>query len=705
MKLNDKIAEHFKLNIWQKKGLAKLKLETIEDLLRHTPSRYIEPSKKTMIEDAIKGDNVILEGNLTEIKSQKSWRKKINFTEAYLKDDSGKIKVIWFNQPYISKIIREGEIVSLNGKISQNKKELYLANPDFNKKEFPAAPVLETHFIPQYPETRGLSAKWVRFAIAKILGLINKSEFKDFIPDYILKKYHLPNFSNSILSIHNPRNFGNSEAARKRFAFEEIFLIQLAKIKEKILINSKSSFKIEVDYEKLKSFIHSFPFKLTDAQRKAIFHVAEDFKKNIPMTRLLHGDVGSGKTVVAIAASFLTVENKYQTAYMAPTEILARQHFETFISLGNLFRDNLSAAPLKIGLITSSECKKFPSKVNPKKSTHISKNQLLKWVKSGEINILIGTHSLIQNKVIFKNLAFTIIDEQHRFGVNQRLKIVRKNNDKVPHLLSMTATPIPRTLALTIYGDLDLTLLDEMPPERKPVITYIVPPKDRFRAYEHIKEEIKNGRQAYIVCPRIETGSEKLEVRNVKDETERLKKEIFPEFEIAMLHSKLLPKEKEKIMNGFKEKKIDILVSTSVIEVGVDVPNANCILIEGADRFGLAQLHQLRGRVLRSGNQSFCFVLSDSPTVAVLKRLAVLKQAKNGFELAENDLKFRGPGAIFGKKQWGISDLGMEALKNIKMVEAARCEALEILKKDLELKSFPDLKQKILSYETNLHWE
>ncbi|MEK9186698.1 MAG: helicase-related protein, partial [Patescibacteria group bacterium] len=407
---------------------------------------------------------------------------------------------------------------------------------------------------------------------------------------------------------------------------------------------------------------------------------------------------------VAVAAAYMAISGGYQVAYMAPTEILAYQHFNSFIDYFSKLR-----LTTKIGLITSSECKKFPSKVSADKSTHISKSQLLKWVENGEISILIGTHSLIQDKVKFsakggsasggKKLALVIIDEQHRFGTRQRTALVSDKAPTAPHLLSMTATPIPRTLALTIYGDLDLSLLDEMPAGRQEIITEIVDSYKRQSAYEKIRQEIKNGRQAYVICPRIEEPDpdklNALNVKAVKEECKRLKKDIFPELEVGMLHGKLLPKEKERVLNDFRENKIKILVATSVIEVGIDVPNATVILIEGADRFGLAQLHQLRGRVMRSIFQPYCFVFMDSKSAKTKERLKAFVSAKNGFELAEYDLQLRGAGELSGGRQWGISDLGMEALKNIKMVEAARVESQKIISEDSELKNYPLISERI----------
>jgi ATP-dependent DNA helicase RecG len=396
---------------------------------------------------------------------------------------------------------------------------------------------------------------------------------------------------------------------------------------------------------------------------------------------------------------------------MAPTEILATHHFESFIKYfspqGSGHRMSMWTSDVQIGLITGSGCRKFPSKTNPNTWTDISRTQLLKWVADGSIPILIGTHALIQKTVKFKNLAFVVIDEQHRFGTAQRKKLVRKDG-LAPHLLSMTATPIPRTLSLTIYGDLDLTLLEEMPAGRKHVITEIVTPNKRDGVYEKIREELQAGRQLYVICPRIfedEEVSRRLELKSVTAEAKRLKKEIFPEYEVAILHSKMSKDKKEEVMQNFSENKINILCATSVVEVGVNVPNATIIIIEGAERFGLAQLHQLRGRVIRSNHQAYCYIFAEAKSEKTIERLNAIKNAKNGFELAELDLSLRGGGELGGNKQWGVSDLAMEAIKNIKMVEAARTEAVAMIIKDPELNLYPILKQKVLEKVREFHFE
>lgn len=690
--LQKSLEENFRLNPKQKAGLKKLGIKTAADLLRFFPTRYEKALPQKTISELQKGEEVSVFGKLAELQTGKTWKSHRPFARGTLIDQTGKIKILWLNQPYLAKMFPLGSLVKATGKVSEKNGSLCLVNPQISKTAEIPMPIFSqsqeknNYFEPIYRETRGLSSLWFYYAIQKILksGILN--EVEDPIPQEILKKYNLPSLKSSLVWVHMPKKEEDFLVARKRFAFEEIFLIQLEKQLERREYQEKKSFKINKTKKDLKNLAEKLPFKLTGSQEKAVSDILEDFKKDYPMSRLLEGDVGSGKTAVAAITSYAVIttpppDNKFgelQVAYMAPTEILANQHFKTFIEI-------FAGLNIKVGLLTGSGCKKFPSKINPKEATDISKTQLLKWVANGEIPILIGTHALIQKNVNFKNAAFVIIDEQHRFGTDQRAKL-RKKDGILPHLLSMTATPIPRTLALTIYGDLDLTLLDQMPAGRKPVITEVVSPTKRQETYQKIRRELSAGRQLYVICPRInEPDPEKemaLNVKSVTEEAARLKREIFPEYEIGILHSKLKKDEKEKVMGEFAQNKINILCATSVVEVGVNVPNATMIIIEGAERFGLAQLHQLRGRVLRSSQQAFCYVFSDGKTKKSLDRLKALQEAKNGFELAELDLSQRGAGELYGQKQWGISDLGMEAIKNIKMVEAARNEAREIVETD-----------------------
>ena len=726
MELHDKIEDKFRLDINQKKALLRLKLFSVFDLLFHFPIRYSDISEVKKISDLMPGDMATVCGKVSKLKTKKAFRSHIPMGEGEIEDLSGKIKIIWFNQAYLAKMIHSGESVKLTGKVTQGKGGIYLANPEFEK--MPDMPIdsHDTLFkkdgkenlgysYPVYAESRGITSKWFYHAIEKILKDKTLDNIEDHVPEDILKKYSLPTLKTSLIWIHKPKNKKDAESARKRFAFEEVFCIQLERQHNKFMYKKNKSFQIIPDKKKTEEFLQRFPFEATRAQKKSIETVLADMSKSYPMSRLLEGDVGSGKTAVAATASYIAVNQRpfdfaqgkpqnfgnLQVAYMAPTEILATQHFESFIQY-------FKHLPINVGLITGSGCRKFPSKLKPDGWTDISRAQLLKWTMNGEIPILIGTHALIQKTVKFKNLALVIIDEQHRFGTEQRRKLVRKDGI-APHLLSMTATPIPRTLALTIYGDLDLSLLDEMPAGRKQIITEIITPDKRNKTYEEIRKELINGRQLYVICPRIfEPDPEKELALNVKSavaEAKRLKKEVFPEYEIGVIHSKMSKDKKEKVMQDFSEGKINILCATSVIEVGVNVPNATVIIIEGAERFGLAQLHQLRGRVIRSSHQAYCYVFADAKTEKTIDRLKALKTAKNGFELAELDLALRGAGELGGTKQWGITDLGMEAIKNIKMVEAARTEAIRLINEDPELINYPLLKHKVRQKTSEFHFE
>ncbi len=714
----------------QKSALRKLGIQTVRDLLFHFPARYEDIGGLKQIRECVEGEKASVIAEVVGIKPEKTWKKRLRIAEGIVRDHTGLLQVVWFNQPYIANILKPKTQARFSGKVTRNKTGLVMTNPSFDPVENYSQLTYQNSLLPVYPETYGITSRWFRYQIQRLLPTL--SSLTDAIPQDILTKYHLPNVDRAIRAIHSPKSLGEAEAARKRFAFEEIFIIQLERQRERKKLEGEKAFVIAPSLELISRFRESLPFSLTGAQERAIQQILQDFEKARPMARLLEGDVGSGKTIVAAASALNVIAAGYQVAYMAPTEILARQHFEEFIK-------RLAPFKIRIGLLTGSEARKFPSKINPKNATHISKSQLLKWCTNGEMQIVIGTHALIEDRVKFKKLAFAIVDEQHRFGVAQRKGVTKGIR---PHFLSMSATPIPRTLALTIYGDLDLTLLDEMPPGRMPVETRIVHPRDREKTYEFIREEVKRGGQVFVICPKIEdkkkedlsllsapyslspSSQAKLEwseVKSVKAEFKRLSEDIFPELRIGMVHGKLKPKEKEDVMRKFSAKggslpagrqapggknhEIDILVSTSVVEVGVDVPNASIMMIEGGERFGLAQLHQFRGRVGRGTRQSYCFVFTTSQDHAGNRRLKALQDVKTGFELAEYDLQFRGPGELSGKKQWGISDVGMEALKNIKMVEAARFEAQAIIAEDFELAQYPLLRARVDEFGTESHFE
>jgi len=699
-------------NTYQER-LKRLGIKTVRDLLWHFPYRYEDLSKITPISEVKLNKTVCVKGKIIKIDNIKTWKRKMFITEAIVKDETAPLKVIWFNQPYLTQNLKPGVSAYLAGKIVSGKSGIYLNNPVYEKTDKKSGLTHTGRIIPVYPTTEGLSSRWLRY-ILKPLLLNFKNKISESLPEEIIKEHKLLPIEKALWQIHFPSTLKSAERARHRFAFEELLLVQLSVLREKLRLKKRKSPTIPMNAELLKEFTDSLPFTLTDSQRKSAWQILKNLEKPRPMSRLLEGDVGSGKTVVATMAALNTAKAGYQVAFMAPTEILAKQHFKEVHKLLDDFK-------LKIGLLTGKEDKVTAVKLK-NEVLEISRKKILEKTKEGKIDILIGTHALIQEKVKFKNLGLVIVDEQHRFGVEQRAKLINQKGSKeqplIPHLLSMTATPIPRTLALTIYGDLDLSLITELPKNRKKVKTLIIPPKKRKKAYSFVEKEVKKGRGVFVICPRIEGASdisgidkENLQALNwsdvkaVKEEYKRLSEEIFPHLKIGMLHGKMKAKEKEKIMQGFKEGEIDILVSTSVVEVGIDVPRATVMMVEGADRFGLAQLHQFRGRVGRSSFQSYCFLFTESSSQKVKKRLKALVRSENGFELAEKDMEIRGPGELYGTRQWGMPDLAMANLKDIKLVEETREAAKEILEKDSELKNYPSLRDNLKDFEKRIHFE
>jgi len=725
MKLSDKLADHFRIDAVHKKALARLRIETVTDLLYHLPVRYEDISDVQSVGSLEKDQDTVVYGQLSGLKTRKAWKSKRPIAEGYVEDGSAKMKIMWFNQPYIAKMYTDGMYVKLAGKVSGTEGKLYLSNPEVEKLDslpidrhdsiFQGTEQTDDTLYPIYRETKGVTSKWIYHTVLKCFEKNVLDKLIDPIPKDILTKYNLPELATALVWIHSPKKAQHAESARKRFAFEEVFYIQIQNAQNRAAANAATTYSFKTSAEHIAQFTDRFPFTLTDSQDKSITDILENFGGNHAMSRLLEGDVGSGKTAVAAATAYAVVTSRppegmnkkiefgnLQVGYMAPTEILAKQHFESFI-------EYFKHLPIQIGLITGSGCMKFPSKTDPSNPTKISKAQLLKWVKNGEVPILIGTHSLIYKSVEFKHLAYIIIDEQHRFGTNQRKQLAKKDA-RLPHLLSMTATPIPRTLALTIYGDLDITLLEEMPAGRKAIKTEIIGPGQSAPMYTHVRSELATGRQAYVICPRIDepdpTKENALNMKSVIAEAKRLGETEFSEYTIGILHGKMTPKEKDDIMKDFNDHKIDVLVATSVIEVGVNVPNATNIIIEGAERFGLSQLHQLRGRVVRGTHQPYCFAVTESKSTKTRDRLKALATAKNGFELAEHDLSFRGSGELYGGKQSGLSDLGMEAIRNLKLVEAARTEAQHLVASHPELKKdFPMIIERVSRLGEALHME
>jgi len=685
---------------YQKK-LKRLGIKTVRQLLFHFPHRYEDFSNVRKISEIDKEETVSIQGKILEIRNIRTFRKRMTLTQALVGDDSGAIQVIWFNQPYLINSLKKGDLLFLAGKMNQKGQGKYLSSPAYEKitdePQFKNSDLTHTgRLVPVYPETEGLSSRWLRATIRPILTDFD-NKIPDALPQKIREKYDLLPFSQAIWQIHFPDNLDLAKKSKKRFIFEELFTLSLFVLRERMKLAREKSISIPLNLELVQDFTKSLPFLLTDDQKKASWQILKDLERNRPMNRLLEGDVGSGKTIVSAIAALNTVKAGFQVAFMAPTEILTKQHYQTF---SNIFKKH----KLKIGLVTSKE-----NKVSGKKLT---RKELLEKAKKGKIDILIGTHALVQKEVRFGKLALVIIDEQHRFGVEQRARLCQQKKE-IPHLLSMTATPIPRTLALTIYGDLDLSLIKELPKGRKKIITEIVAPEKRNQTYNFITQQIKKGQQVFVICPRIEASTDGdpekknnwLEVKTVKEEHEKLSNKIFPQFKIDMLHGRMKNEEKEKIMKNFKDKKTDILVSTSVVEVGIDIRNATVMMIEGADKFGLAQLHQFRGRVGRGEIQSFCFLLTDFQGQRTNQRLRALIKSENGFDLAEKDLEIRGPGDFSGQRQWGIPDIAMEAMRDISLVEKSREEAKEILQEDPELKKYPSLREKLQEFQKQIHLE
>jgi ATP-dependent DNA helicase RecG len=634
----------------------------------------------------------------------------MSIVEATIADETGTIRAIWFNQPYVANVLKTGRAANFAGKASVSEEgEIYLSNPvyeiirtrDNEKQEMNHT----ARLVPVYPETRGLTSRGIRF-VTQILFKKNPV-LKEWIPSQVLLEFGFPELNAAIRSIHFPKQIEDAAAARNRFSFEELFLLQIMNMQQKMRLAQETAPVIQADIEKVRSMLAKLPFELTASQKRSLWEIIKDIEKARPMNRLLQGDVGSGKTVVAVMAAIIAAGNGLQTAFMAPTEILARQHFETMKKL--FLKLELEEQPI-IGLITGSSTHIFYGKELDSK---ITKLEFSKKVGAGEVAIIFGTHALIQKSMTFSALGLVIIDEQHRFGVRQRAELNTKKdaNAPLPHFLSMSATPIPRTLMLSVFGDLDLSLITELPAGRKEIQTKIVSPIERTATYDFVRKEIQNGRQAFVICPRIDAEEEepgiakKLELKSVKEEYEKLSKNIFPDLRIAMLHGQMKPKEKEDVMRKFKDKEFDILVATSVVEVGVDVPNATIMMIEGADRFGLAQLYQFRGRVGRGEDQSYCFLMADSKATAANARLKAILEAKNGFELAEKDLALRGPGQFFGHVQTGLPDVAMEALRDPELVKNSREAAMKALAADPYFKKNSVLRKKIEEFRARIHQE
>lgn len=669
------------------KKLQKIGLNTINDAIFYYPFRYEDFSHLKQINELINEESATIKGKIILLNNKRSPRKRMNITEMLLEDNSGQIQIVWFNQPYIKNSLSIGDEIFVSGVVKKSLLGLSLVNPNYEKTDRETSHT--ARIIPIYPTTEHLSQKQLRYIIKQSLSCIN--ELQEKLPKEILEKENLISIKEAIKQIHFPDNYEKLELAKKRLSFDEIFLLScLSKFIKKQNIELSAPV-VHFKERQIKEFVKKIPFELTQDQKKATWQILKDINHNIPMNRLLEGDVGSGKTIVSFICAYNVILNKYQTILMSPTQILAKQHFENAVKF---FKDY----NINILLFTNSDRLLFNGKKEI--AQKLTKNEVSKFVKKSDF--IIGTHSLIQQNVEFKNIGLIVIDEQHRFGVKQRQELTKKS-DISPHFLSMTATPIPRSLALTIYGDLDISRILQKPANRKKIITKFVDQKNRTKAYEFIYNQIQAGKQVFVVCPLI-NESDKLGVKSVMSEYEKLNNDIFPNLKIEYLHGKMKENEKQKILKSFSDNETKILVSTSVIEVGIDFPNATIMMIEGADRFGLASLHQFRGRVGRGEYQSFCFLFSESNSEKSRKRLEMLTKTDDGFELAEFDLKFRGSGDLYGIKQSGfMSQIKIADLSDLELIKKCNIWAQYIFEAGIE--KFPEIKKEVEILSCNIHLE
>jgi ATP-dependent DNA helicase RecG len=657
--------------------LATLGIQTINDLIDYYPRRYEDYSNLTPIGELRPGV-VSLKARISSV-TGRYVRRGMHITEAIASDESGSVRLVWFNQPYRAGAIKPGIDYFISGDYQLRRSRFSILNPSVELvSDFP---VNTARIIPVYRVTKGLKSAQVRKIVREAIMQIK--ELPEHLPDWVLKDNGLTNYARAVTEIHFPSGNKALALARKRLGFEEVFELTLAALLNKQANAGEESLKIPFKPDLARRFVSELPFKLTDAQRKVIWQIYQDMERPQPMNRLVEGDVGSGKTVVAAMAALMAMEQGFQVALMAPTEILARQHADSLYKL----LESVGKAN-QVGLLIGGLTQKQKSLVRQK-------------LKNGEIKLIVGTHALITEKVDMHSLGLIAIDEQHRFGVDQRKKLQAKAGH-MPHVLHLTATPIPRSLALTLYGELDVSILDELPPGRQVIETKIVSPNSRAQLNKKLESEISAGRQVFIVCPLI-TDTEAGNPLSAEAVYERVQKE-FNSRSVGLLHGRLKSSEKDVVMQEFLNRELDILVSTTVIEVGVDVPNATVMVVEGAERFGLAQIHQLRGRVGRGAHQSYCYlVLEDSKAAG--PRLRALESTSDGFKLAELDLRLRGPGAIYGSVQHGALDLRIAELTDIKLIASARKTAQEFIDKKEKLSKYPHLAARVNNYRsvTNLN--
>lgn len=676
-----------------------LGLETVEDLLLYFPFRYEDYSHTIGVGQVQEGFQVTVKAKVGLIANKRSFRKKKMITEAVVSDETGQMRMVWFGQPYIMKNLQAGDEVYFSGKVTRDAFGFSMVSPSYEKVKKGEDGVHTARIVPMYSLTNGITQKQLRFLVNEALAVVK--ELKDWIPPPIQERAKVISYADAIRGIHFPDNQSHLDIARHRMKFDELFVTQLRAEMIRQALQRFEAPALEFHEEEIKTFVASLPFVLTRGQKIAAWEMLQDMVKTEPMNRLLEGDVGSGKTVVAGLVMYNAILNGFQAAIMAPTEILATQHFESLQKmLGNI---------VSIGLITGNtvevNTKEEDAGSDEKKSLTKKKKEALVRLKEGRIQIVVGTHALLSEGVDFHKLGLVIVDEQHRFGVEQRKTLHEKSYDPgiVPHFLSMTATPIPRSFALALYGDLDISILKDMPAGRKPIKSRLVEPRFRDRAYAFMREQIQAGRQAFVICPLIDntTGeTPDMDKKSVLSEYKKLSEEIFPDLRVGYLHGKMKAVEKAEAMNTFASGESDILVSTSVIEVGVNVPNATVMMIEGADRFGLAQLHQFRGRVGRSSHQSYCLLFTDSDSKKATERLSFFEKTTDGFAVAEYDLEVRGPGEVYGTTQSGINQFKFASLQDTELIKMARDIA-----KEVDIKKYPSLKEQVRRWEAVVHLE
>lgn len=678
MELSDEVTVVKGVGGEQARKLQVLGVKSIDDLVNFFPRRYEDYSEVTAIRDLRPG-LVTIKGVVKQ-SSGRYVRRGMHITEAIISDDTGSLRVVWFNQPYRVNGLKSGVEYFFSGQYELNRQRFQLMNP--SSELVSDFPVNVARITPIYKETKGLTSKQIRKAVMACRGRI--TTLQETLPTWLIAEQRLMDRAAAIQAMHFPDSTEELEEARRRLGFEEVFELGIASLLNKKELAADESFPIPFDEEIAKNFVGHLPFNLTDPQRKAVWRVYKDMESSHPMNRLVEGDVGSGKTVVATMAALMALKSNYQVAFMAPTELLARQHADTIYKL---------LKPL--GLERELTLLVGAMGVSQKESAHTA-------IKNNSTRFLIGTHALIQDKVDIPNLGLVIIDEQHRFGVEQRSKLMAKAGF-MPHLLSLTATPIPRSLALTLYGELDISVLDAKPPGRQPIDTEIVSPNSVEPVYENIRTELDAGRQMFVVCPLISESSSVI-AKSAEDVYEQFKKKEFKGYRVGLLHGKMKPDEKNDVMQQFVDHRLDILVSTTVIEVGVDVSNASIMLIQSAERFGLAQLHQLRGRVGRGEHKSYCYLMLDD-SAAPSRRLRALESSDNGFRLAELDLELRGPGAIYGQSQHGALDLRVAKLTDTLLIAAARKSAEEFFERGEDLLKYTQLSNRVrrLRTVTNLN--